>query len=54
MNPCVCDIYLYILDFILVLAQIFCGLSLFTPSQGWFPAAYVVPIEDFSNTIATR
>ncbi|XP_054459644.1 brain-specific angiogenesis inhibitor 1-associated protein 2-like protein 2 [Anoplopoma fimbria] len=22
--------------------------------QGWFPAAYVAPVEDFSNTLATR
>lgn len=26
----------------------------YSSSQGWFPAAYVGPIEDFSNTIATR
>lgn len=23
-------------------------------SQGWFPAAYVSPAEDFSNTLSTR
>lgn len=68
MNECVCDFYLYVSYFkfkrqwltgwnITCLAQFFVFILIYfiySSSQGWFPAAYVVPMEDFSNTIATR